>query len=192
MSSLQAILESINGSLKTTLESVSKLENLYEEGQEDKSNRFESFFDSKDKSSSSSKERVSLLSLKNGAILSYVQSLLMIAHDKMDPDCRDPTGDKGRQLAIENRVVLERGVKPLEKKLSYQLDKFQFIEQFTTRIIQLSFRASAHTGVGIPRLEGKCNEKCRKSYGIATPVCGLVRNDILNGGNEYELQQEVY
>lgn len=123
MSSLQAILESINGSLKTTLESVSKLENLYEEGQEDKSNRFESFFDSKDKSSSSSKERVSLLSLKNGAILSYVQSLLMIAHDKMDPDCRDPTGDKGRQLAIENRVVLERGVKPLEKKLSYQLDK---------------------------------------------------------------------
>lgn len=123
MSSLQAILESINGSLKTTLESVSKLENLYEEVQEDKSNRFESFFDSKDKSSSSSKERVSLLSLKNGAILSYVQSLLMIAHDKMDPDCRDPTGDKGRQLAIENRVVLERGVKPLEKKLSYQLDK---------------------------------------------------------------------
>ncbi|KAK5778885.1 small subunit rRNA maturation protein LCP5 PWA37_001215 [Arxiozyma heterogenica] len=123
MSSLQAILESINGSLKTTLESVSKLENLYGEGQEDKSNGFESFFDSKDKASSSSKERVSLLSLKNGAILSYVQSLLMIAHDKMDPDCRDPTGDKGRQLAIENRVVLERGVKPLEKKLSYQLDK---------------------------------------------------------------------
>lgn len=123
MSSLKTILESINGSLKTTLESVSKLETLYEEGQEDKFNGFESLFGSKDTSSASSKERVSLLSLKNGAMLSYVQSLLMIAHDKMDPECKDPTGDKGRQLAIENRVILERGVKPLEKKLSYQLDK---------------------------------------------------------------------
>ena len=123
MSNLGTILKSINGSLKTTLESVSKLEALYEEGQEDKSNGFESMFGTKDNSSTSSKERVSLLSLKNGAMLSYVQSLLMIAHDKMDPGCKDPTGEKGRQLAIENRVVLERGVKPLEKKLSYQLDK---------------------------------------------------------------------
>ena len=123
MSNLGTILKSINGSLKTTLESVSKLEALYEEGQEDKSNGFESMFGTKDNSSTSSKERVSLLSLKNGAMLSYVQSLLMIAHDKMDPGCKNPTGEKGRQLAIENRVVLERGVKPLEKKLSYQLDK---------------------------------------------------------------------
>ena len=59
----------------------------------------------------------------------------------------------------------------------------------------LSLRASAHTGVAIPRLEGKCTEKHPKmgtsaifggnrylvpfNRGIATPVCGLVRNDRL-------------
>ena len=58
----------------------------------------------------------------------------------------------------------------------------------------LSLRASAHTGVAIPRLEGKCIENCSIEWenvaifggnrylvpfnrGIATPVCGLVRND---------------
>ena len=40
---------------------------------------------------------------------------------------------------------------------------------------------SRHKGgdVAIPRLEGKCIENCPKIYGIATPVCALVRNDVL-------------
>ena len=33
--------------------------------------------------------------------------------------------------------------------------------------------------MAIPRLEGKCIENCPKIYGIATPVCALVRNDVL-------------
>ena len=58
----------------------------------------------------------------------------------------------------------------------------------------LSLRASAHTGVAIPRFEGKCIDNCpteRENLaifggnryldplngGIATPVCALVRND---------------
>ncbi|MDY6180839.1 MAG: hypothetical protein SPI15_08285, partial [Candidatus Faecousia sp.] len=58
----------------------------------------------------------------------------------------------------------------------------------------LSLRASAHTGVAIPRLEVKCVDNCPTEQGnltifggnhylvpfnrgIATPVCGLVRND---------------
>lgn len=120
MSDLESLLKSINTTLKTTTESVSKLKTLYEEEQQSKDTGVESLFKNDD---NAAKERVSLLSLKNGAMLSYVNSLLMVAHDKMDPNCEDPTAEKGRQLAIENRVVLERGVKPLEKKLSYQLDK---------------------------------------------------------------------
>ena len=62
------------------------------------------------------------------------------------------------------------------------------------RLEMLSLRASAHTGVAIPRLEGKCIDNfptergntaifggnrylVRFNRGIATPVCGLVRND---------------
>lgn len=121
MSDLESLLKSINTTLKTTTESVSKLQTFYDEEQQSKDTGVESLFQKND--DNAVKERVSLLSLKNGAMLSYVNSLLMVAHDKMDPNCEDPTAEKGRQLAIENRVVLERGVKPLEKKLSYQLDK---------------------------------------------------------------------
>ena len=56
----------------------------------------------------------------------------------------------------------------------------------------LSFRASAHTGVGIPRIERKYNEKWQESFGdcqevncpkgardatLGCTICGLVRND---------------
>lgn len=67
--------------------------------------------------------KVSLLSLKNGSMLSYLSALFSIIGSKMDPESKDPTGNKGRESSIENRIVLERGVKPLEKKLGYQLDK---------------------------------------------------------------------
>ena len=66
-------------------------------------------------------------------------------------------------------------------------DKLVFFEYL------LSLRASAHTGVAIPQLEGKCTEKYQKmgvtsifggnrylvpfNRGIATPVCALARND---------------
>lgn len=66
-------------------------------------------------------EKVSLLSLKNSTMLSYLTGLLSIIHDKVTLE--DPAAQRGRQRAIESRVVLERGVKPLEKKLQYQLDK---------------------------------------------------------------------
>lgn len=121
MADLKNLMKSINVSLKETSKSITKLQTLYEDDQQNGTQRgIEAMFGS---SESSSKERVSLLSLKNGAMLSYVNALLMVVHDKMDPSCQDPTAETGRQLAIENRVVLERGVKPLEKKLSYQLDK---------------------------------------------------------------------
>ena len=58
----------------------------------------------------------------------------------------------------------------------------------------LSLRTSEHAGVAIPRLERKCIDNCPTdrentaifggncylvpfNRGIATPVCGLVRND---------------
>ena len=47
------------------------------------------------------------------------------------------------------------------------VNKPKFIELFQIRKNQLSFRGVAHTGVGISRIIKE----------IATPACGLVRND---------------
>ena len=75
-----------------------------------------------------------------------------------------------------------------EAPLPHQRSKLVFVEYM------LSLRASAHTGVAIPRLEGKCIDNCPTARGnivifggnrhlvpfiggIATPVCALVRND---------------
>lgn len=75
---------------------------------------------------------VSLLGLKNHAMLSYVNSLALLLLSKIE-EMKATTQDdestvaKAKDEAIKNtiiqRVVLERGVKGLEKKLSYQLDK---------------------------------------------------------------------
>ena len=78
-------------------------------------------------------------------------------------------------------------------------DKLVFVEYL------LSLRASAHTGVAIPRLEGKCIDDCpteqenlaifvRNRYlvplngGIATPVCALVRNDSVFSAHNFKHQ----
>lgn len=67
--------------------------------------------------------KVSLLSLKNGAMLAYVSALMEVVGARMDPQCADVTAQAARERSVESRVVLERGVKPLEKKLGYQLEK---------------------------------------------------------------------
>lgn len=71
----------------------------------------------------SENHRVSLLSLKNGTLLGYVSALLGVVGAKLDPSGRDPSATSARSRAIEHRVVLERGIKPLERRLEYQLDK---------------------------------------------------------------------
>ena len=66
-------------------------------------------------------EKVSLLSLKNASLLAYVSGLMVVIGEKLGQS--DATASQGRQQTVEQRVTLERGVKPLEKKLAYQLDK---------------------------------------------------------------------
>lgn len=101
---LSAVLNTIKESLKSCGESLDKLEEVYE-----------------DESGESWRgDKVSLLSLKNGSMLSYLSSLMVVLGEKLG---KDGVASRGREEAIEQRVVLERGVKPLEKKLGYQLDK---------------------------------------------------------------------
>ena len=69
------------------------------------------------------------------------------------------------------------------------------------KIVVYVYRLPRHceerSDVAIPRLEGKCIENCPKIYGIATPVCALVRNDVLlfstlNNNLSYKLSSMIW
>ncbi|KAF2268579.1 hypothetical protein CC78DRAFT_530022 [Lojkania enalia] len=74
---------------------------------------------------------ISLLDVKNGLFLSYVQNIVFLillklrsraeSHDEND-DAIDIQEEVVRKL-VELRIYVERGVRPLETRLKYQIDK---------------------------------------------------------------------
>ncbi|CCD23283.1 small subunit rRNA maturation protein LCP5 NDAI_0B02480 [Naumovozyma dairenensis CBS 421] len=129
MSELNSILKEMNASLETVSESIEILHNNYlqdhEETEQEGGNNTDDTLHSYLKLNKN--EKVSLLSLKNDSMLSYINSLLLIVGNKLKTRKGNNDDDVAfydlRDKTIENRVVVERGIKPLEKKLSYQLDK---------------------------------------------------------------------
>lgn len=81
------------------------------------------------KTGTSVPEGVSLLDLKNHAMLSYLNNLCLIVLSKVEALKTNNTKEieEVRLNAVKNtivqRVTMERGVKNLEKKLNYQLEK---------------------------------------------------------------------
>ncbi|KAF2198493.1 hypothetical protein GQ43DRAFT_400797 [Delitschia confertaspora ATCC 74209] len=74
------------------------------------------------------KEGISLLDVKNDLLLSYLQNLAFLIllklrnKTKSGEDEKDLTDDVVKKL-VELRVYLEKGVRPLENRLKYQIDK---------------------------------------------------------------------
>ena len=69
---------------------------------------------------------LSLLDLKNGLLLSYIQNLSLLTLSKLkDPEfsLQNPESQNIIWNLIEDRVYLEKGVAPLETKLGYQIRK---------------------------------------------------------------------
>ena len=74
---------------------------------------------------------ISLLDTKNQLLLSYLHNLVFFVILKLrslepqsDPDSIEPTSDETVLKALVSlRVYLERGVRPLESRLKYQIDK---------------------------------------------------------------------
>lgn len=64
---------------------------------------------------------ISLLALKNDALLSYIANLLLLAAAQVEKN--SDVFQATRSRTIEQRVTLEKGVKGLEAKISYQIDK---------------------------------------------------------------------
>ena len=70
---------------------------------------------------------ISLLDVKNDLLLSYLQNLAFLVVIKLRSGSREDTlpnltSDVVKKL-VDLRVYLERGVRPLERKLKYQIDK---------------------------------------------------------------------
>lgn len=78
-------------------------------------------------SSGAKPEGMSLLSLKSNSLLSYLHNLALVvlAHVERLDGLEDAEKLKAKAVegTVRQRVTLEKGVKPLEKKLEYQLDK---------------------------------------------------------------------
>lgn len=71
-------------------------------------------------------EGISLLTLKNLSLLGYLDTLAVIIGSKLESLTQDDDSklkDQSVTNSVVHRVTLDKGVKPLERKLNYQLDK---------------------------------------------------------------------
>lgn len=110
--SLPALLHSLSQSLNSALEATPKLATIEH-----------------------NKDGVSLLDVKNELLLSYLQNLVFLILLKIrnaksgqsssdsDEDDKDDLSDTVVKKLVELRLYLEKGVRPLEEKLRFQLDK---------------------------------------------------------------------
>ncbi|KFY03798.1 hypothetical protein O988_01209 [Pseudogymnoascus sp. VKM F-3808] len=77
------------------------------------------------------KDGISLLDVKNELLLSYLQNLVFLIliklrdynSDESDDEESQTIDDDVVQKLVETRVYLEKGVRPLEARLKYQIDK---------------------------------------------------------------------
>lgn len=113
---LPALLDTLTKSLTSTLELAPKLSTI-----------------------DPPKDGISLLDVKNELLLSYLQNLIFLIllklrqartgngqknnHDDEEPENNQDLDDLVVKKLVELRLYLEKGVRPLEDKLRYQIDK---------------------------------------------------------------------
>lgn len=145
MSSVNELLKSIMASLEQTETSVKDVDTKYIEHEKEYLPTM--IQDLIAKSPSSQLEGMSLLSLKNEALLSYVNSLVLVLLSHVERlrelalEAKvEALKRKAVESSVQQRVTLEKGIKPLEKKLTYQLDKmvrsFRKMEEDNARMEQ--------------------------------------------------------
>ncbi|KAK6465765.1 nucleolar protein required for ribosomal RNA processing [Scheffersomyces coipomensis] len=125
------LLKGITSSFKSTKESIVELNQLLKS--EDDIQHLPAMIQTLlSKINTKSIEGVSLLSLKNESLLSYVNNLVLVVLGQLEK--LEESGENNNEevevvrnqiieRSIVQRVTLEKGIKPLEKKLNYQLDK---------------------------------------------------------------------
>ncbi|XXG99464.1 hypothetical protein Hte_005803 [Hypoxylon texense] len=109
--SLPALLDSLTNSLNSALEATPKISGI-----------------------EPNKDGVSLLDVKNELLLSYLQNLVFLilikirnakygSSEELDKEDESNLSDTVVKKLVELRLYLDKGVRPLEEKLQFQLDK---------------------------------------------------------------------
>ena len=125
---LDDLLSSIAESIDSTSLVLDKLEDDFNPDNKEVPKLIKSIL--KTLGSDSDLDSVSLLSLKNASLLNYVTDLALYLSLRLK-SFKEEKGDSAYQSnkedvlnsAATNRIVLEKGIKALEKKTSYQLEK---------------------------------------------------------------------
>lgn len=127
--SLDGHISSIAESIDSTASVVDKLERTFDPNDNEiTSELVKSLMESVGSEGSNFSDSISLLSLKNTALLGYVTDLALLIAIKlkeMREDNSSYSSEKEEILksTVTNRVVLDKGIKSLEKRISYQLEK---------------------------------------------------------------------
>lgn len=128
MSTLEELLGGIITSLEQTQDAVETVLNKHIK--EDPAYIPTMIKDLLSKAEGNKVEGMSLLSLKSESLLSYVNNLVLVLLSHLERLEKSGNNEKIEKLkasavegTVQQRVCLEKGIKPLEKKLTYQLDK---------------------------------------------------------------------
>ena len=127
--SLDDLLLSISESVDSTASVLGKIENDFDLNNTEIQNELVNSLVKTLDSSSNPLDSLSLLSLKNSALLGYVTDLALLmalrlkSLKEQDKNSLNQERDNLLKSTVTNRVVLEKGVKSLENKMSYQLEK---------------------------------------------------------------------
>lgn len=128
-SSVDDLLDNINASLESSIKSVDNINGFLDDYGENYPDTVTKLIKSMPDDQKSHLNGLSLLSLKNSALLGYLDSLTFVINSRLRSvtSNKQIEDDKIRNLAIQNavvhRVTLDKGIKPLERKLEYQLNK---------------------------------------------------------------------
>jgi U3 small nucleolar ribonucleoprotein protein LCP5 len=125
--SLDSLLSSIVESVDSTFSAVAKIEDDFLSDNKDlQPTLIKSLIKTLADDETNALDSISLLSLKNSALLGYVTDLALLLAIRLKSLKENINNDKKGEVLnsiVTNRVILERGIKALEKKISYQLEK---------------------------------------------------------------------
>ncbi|EXJ67679.1 uncharacterized protein A1O5_09025 [Cladophialophora psammophila CBS 110553] len=125
-------------------------------------------------------EGISLLDTKNDLLLSYIQSLAILVVIKLRSGyAEEPSTDLVSEVVkhlVDLRVYLERGVRPLESKLKYQIDKVVRAAEEAER------RAARRTAV---------DQGAKKQPASKTPQGNVNLSNEFESGSEESAEDDV-
>ncbi|KAI1800348.1 hypothetical protein F4811DRAFT_539437 [Daldinia bambusicola] len=158
--SLPALLDSLTNSLNSAFEATPKISGI-----------------------EPTKDGVSLLDVKNELLLSYLQNLVFLILLKIRNAKQTVSGDSSEssesdlsdavvKKLVELRLYLDKGVRPLEEKLQFQLDKILRAADDAERMAAQA-EEEAESESGSESGEGESDEDASETEAPARPIVGL-------------------